>query len=321
MYKLIIWSADPAAEDPAVPSFTGYTVTSTGWEKKAPEEIPAELYLTVPDICASCTLTVEDPSAVVRKRLTDFAVKTTCRVCGVLLASDGGEEPVPVLQTSNARNIWPRVSEYSPRVTLALWFPGGAAVRSLREPLLQILQKQLPFALPARYGEQNPPEYALADAGLPAAAAFLQHCDRPVWFPSTPVCNVFLRDNAQGEEGKCGYFSLTVPESLYDGYPAWREALSRLLCSLCALYGAFFGQIVRGVPGVAGGQWMGIPENLGEVCRFGGPYRGISKPPKEYISYSKKTLFGRRKGEGRGYALPGDFLPAANVPPECVNVR
>ena len=218
-------------------------------------------------------------------------------------------------------------------LTLSVWFGCDKNFTDLYGDIISLLEKEMPFALPSRYGKEMPPECEYADKN--SFIEFLKDTPAPVWYAKKPITHVHVNDANRAEAKRAGLrvnrISIRMPDALYE-VEEWKFALRRLLKSLTLTVGGFFGQICRGESGVVSWWWQGVPLELGVACTFGEPYyslipdcaeKGIKlaenvayfeEPcgpyvPTELVSMPKKKLFG-----GKERLYPDDFSSAVNNP-------
>ena len=234
-------------------------------------EVPADILLSLGGITSFVHFRLseyesENSVAYARK----FALKTAESLDGALEETGAetvfcAEKPVP-----------PALNEFTPMLTLSVWFEPKNSFSSLYEDIVLLLEREMPFALPAKYGSAMPPEteYSCREAFV----EFLKNEPAPVWYARKPVTHVHLNDCERADAKRDGLrvnrLSIRMPDELYET-EEWKFALRRLLKSLTLLTGAFFGQICRGESGVVSWWWQGIPLELGVACTFGEPYYSL----------------------------------------------
>ena len=333
MSKIIdfkIWSRLSPDEDFRLPKISDCTLELIDNREASREEIPAEILLSADGICH-----------LVHARLSDYdfesseqyARKFALKLAGSL---DGAVEETgkPIVFCAE-KFLPPQITEFTPMLTLSVWFPCDKNFTDLYEDIITLLEKEMPFALPSKYGKEMPPEIEYTDKR--EFIEFLKYCPSPVWYARKPVTHVHINDANRAEVARAGLrtnrISIRMPDALYE-IEEWRFALRRLLKSLTLTVGGFFGQICRGESGVVSWWWQGVPLELGVACTFGEPYYSLipdcaekgemiaenvayfEEPygpyvPTELVSMPKKKLFG-----GKERLYPDDFARAAKMPIE-----
>lgn len=289
-------------------------------------EIPADILLSVSGIAHLVHFRLSDfegESALGYAR--KFALKTADSLEGALAVT--GEETVFCTE----KLIPPALNEYTPMLTLSVWF-AEKSFSDLYEEIVSLLERELPPALPSKYGEKMPPDRECSDRS--EFIEFLKDTPAPVWYAQRPVTHVLINDAERAEVKREGLrtnrISIRLPDALYEA-EEWKFALRRLLKTLTLTCGGFFGQISRGESGVISWWWQGVPLELGVACTFGEPYFSLipdcaekgdqigesvayfEEPygpyvPIELVSSPKKRTAGRER------LYPDDFTVAANMP-------
>jgi len=292
-------------------------------------EIPADIMLSVTGI-----------TSLVHFRLSEYEGENA-RFYARKFAKKAAESLDGVLEETDTDTVYcaeklipPALNEYTEILTLSVWFSAEKRFTDLYEDIIALFEKEMPFALPARYGAKMPPDCEYTDKN--AFVEFLKNTPAPVWYAKNPVTHVHINDANRAEAKREGMrvnrISIRMPDELYE-IPEWKFALRRLLKSLTLLTGAFFGQVCRGDSGVVSWWWQGIPLELGVACTFGEPYYSLipdatdkgekfaegysyfEEPdgpyvPIEFVSSPKKRIGSRCR------LYPDDFTFAANMPIE-----
>ncbi len=322
-----IWSRLAPDEDFRLPKISDCTLELIDNREATREEIPAEILLSLDGICH-----------LVHARLSDYEFESSeqyARKFALKLAGslDGAvEETGKPIAFCAEKLLPPQITEFTPMLTLSVWFPCEKQFSELYENIVSLLQRELPFALPSKYGKDMPPEQVYSDKD--AFVEFLKDTPAPIWYAQNPVTHVHINDANRAEAKRAGFranrISIRMPDALYE-IDEWKFALRRLLKSLTLTVGGFFGQISRGESGVVSWWWQGVPLELGVACTFGEPYYSLipdcaekgekiaegvayfEEPygpyvPTELVSMPKKKLFGKDR------RYPDDFSTAANNP-------
>ncbi len=290
-------------------------------------EIPAGILLAVGGISSMIHFRLsefEGESAVTYAR--KFALKTAEALDGVL--EETGKEPVFCTE----KLLHPALSEYTPMLTLSVWFAGEKSFSELHEEIISVLEREFPLAMPSKYGDKMPPEREYSDRA--EFIGFLKDTPAPVWYAQRPVTHVHINDSRRVEAKREGLrtnrISIRMPDALYE-VEEWKFALRRLLKTLTLALGGFFGQICRGESGVVSWWWQGVPLELGVACTFGEPYyslipdcAGKGEQIGEAVAYFEEpngpyvptelVSMPKKKFGGRDRLYPDDFTVAANMP-------
>lgn len=321
-----IWSRLAPDEETRLPKINDCKLELVEQREVEPGEIPARILLSTGGI-----------KWLYRFRISDYEDETSlgyARKFGVRLA----EANEGVLEETGKELVWcvphfipPALTEYTPMLTLSVWFGKDKKFTDLYEDIVSILEREFPFAMPVKFGDNMPPDRDYTDRA--AFIEFLKDTPQPVWYAQRPVTHVHVNDAERAEAKREGLrvnrISLCMPDEVYD-IPEWKFALRRLLKSLTVATGGFFGQICRGNSGVVSWWWQGVPLELGVACTFGEPYWSLiadcadkgecigehiayfEEPngplvPEELLSLPKRKL-------GRGRLYPDDFTIAPTLP-------
>ncbi len=170
--------------------------------------------------------------------------------------------------------------------------------RATLERLLAVMERDLPEAMPRRYGLWEPPQHMLEETGRAHLVDFLvDHLgDTIVWYAHRPVTHAFIA--ASGDPGwithagvrkfRCNQFSIELDAAVLD-QPGWPLALRRAWHNLSVELAPFFGDVrtLHGHLASAGRIWSdrdtephplrswwfnGIPPRLGHAAVIGRPY-------------------------------------------------
>ncbi|MBR6579023.1 MAG: hypothetical protein IKK74_08765 [Clostridia bacterium] len=322
-----IWTRLAPDEDFRLPKISDCTFELIENREAAIDEIPAEILLSVDGI-----------RHLVHARLSDYEFESSeqyARKFAIKLAGslDGAvEETGKPIAFCTEKLLPPQITEFTPMLTLSVWFSCEKRFEDLYEDIVSLLERELPFALPSKYGKEMPPEQVYGDRN--AFIEFLKDTPTPIWYAQKPVTHVHINDANRAEAKRAGLrtnrISIRMPDALYE-IEEWRFALRRLLKSLTLTVGGFFGQICRGESGVVSWWWQGVPLELGVACTFCEPYYSLipdcaekgekiadgvayfEEPygpyvPTELVSMPKKKLFGKDR------RYPDDFSAAVNNP-------
>ncbi len=320
-----IWSRSEAGEDVRLPKINDCLLEFLGQKEVEMGEVPAEILLSVGGIKHLFAFRASEYDETSLGYARKFAQKLARGLEGAV------EESGRPIEYFTEKLIPPAVTEFTPMLTLSVWFDKDKKFTELFESILSILEKEFPLALPERFGDRMPPEREYTDRA--EFLQFLADTPAPVWYARRPVTHVHINDanraDAKREGLRVNRISLRMPDALYET-EEWKFALRRLLRSLTAACGGFFGQICRGESGIVSWWWQGVPLELGVACTFGEPYYSLipdcaeqGEQIGEHIAYFEepngplvpdeilscpKTVFGNRR------RYPDDFTTAKELP-------
>jgi hypothetical protein len=322
-----IWSREAHLDDFRLPKISDSTFELIEDREVTLDEIPAEILLSMDGIRHLIHARLSDfefDSAIEYAR--KFALRTASSLDGAV------EETAKPIVFCGDKILPPQITEFTPMLTLSVWFPVDKNFTDLYEDIIALFEREMPFALPSKYGKEMPPECEYTDKN--AFVEFLKDTPTPVWYTGKPLTHVHVNDANRADVKREGLrtnrISIRMPDALYE-IEEWKFALRRLLKSLTLTVGGFFGQICRGESGVVSWWWQGVPLELGVACTFGEPYYSLipdcaekgekiavgvayfEEPygpyvPTELVSMPKKKLFGKER------LYPDDFTSAANNP-------
>jgi hypothetical protein len=216
-YDLQVWSVYPVARA-ALKDGIRWSETPSGWVRGArgwqivvnrsdhvlAEDIPDEVVAMLPGIQYLTQIQLEGRWVETSLKLVLSTTDALARSChGVLIDPQQGTRWAP----SGVKRI--SLAERKERfstLTFSWWFLDGPLLaRPGRERLLGILARELPDALPKRYGLYEPPQYLYAETGQAHLLDFLdQHLTTGlglvIWYPRWPVVsfNLHLPKSAGG---------------------------------------------------------------------------------------------------------------------------
>lgn len=321
-----IWSRLSPDEDFRLPRINACELELIENREASVEEIPAEILLTVGGLTwlIHFRLTMSEGDGAL-PYAEKFARRIAEELEGVL------EQTGAVTAICTEKPVLPAFNEYTPMLTLSVWFEGGFT-DELYDKLLSVLERDLPLALPSRYGDKLPPDREYS--GRAELLDFLGNTPAPVWYAHMPVTHVIINDAERAEAGREGLrtdrISIRMPDALYE-LPEWRFALKRTLKELTLACGGFFGQLCRGESGVVSWWWRGVPLELGVACTFGEPYCSLipdcaakgerigesfayfEEPNGPYVP-TELVSMPKKRSAGRTRLYPDDFSIAPTLP-------
>jgi hypothetical protein len=178
------------------------------------------------------------------------------------------------------------------------------------EALLQILNRQIPEALPYRYGLYEPPGLKTAETGISELAELMVSDDMVVCYTKKPVCGFSVGFHKAGMAPGFGkqlyrssYMNLEFDSAVLD-MPEWNSQIQLTWAVLCEFIDPFFsdarilkGMIASGatyaVDGkseehpISAGWWTGVPDLNCIAMAFGG---------KLSESWPRDSVLGKRSG-------------------------
>lgn len=312
-YDVDVWTSAPAPLRSALPGPADWTISEEGavrpgrsWQilitgplRVEPEDVPDDVARSLPGISHVYQLSLEPVGA--PKSAYSLLHRTARSLAsaseGVISDQQTDELKLP----SGVRRYRAAPEGESLSLVLMTWF---FTETPLLEPgnvrgLVDTLERQLPEALPRRYGEYEPPQYRLEETGLEHFTEFLQAHLRGgvVWYPTRPVAQVNLTaDEKWGWHERLGfranYMTLAVDEAAIS-QPGWMQQLRLVWLALSQQVRPFFGD-VRTLGGyerrghgtlrtrretethpVKAWWWRGIPATLGHAVVLGPPYQAL----------------------------------------------
>jgi hypothetical protein len=268
-------------------------------DKILPEDIEDEIASLLPGISFLTELNLEGRSTDVAKRRLRSAAKAIAKAThGVVVnpQEDTIETPAGVSRFSPS----PKEERFSV-IQLSWWFLNDALLgRAKRESFFGLLERQLPEAMPKRYGLYEPPQHVYAQTGKEHLHQFLDENlhDPIVWYAHRPVASVHLAFPKPLGASRQGFRSNLVEieiESAALNQPGWAENLPRFWRQTSGLLRPIYGD-VRKIGGyVRHGAavyvtadsleqsdettrswfWRGIPLNLGQAVVLGDDYQKL----------------------------------------------
>ncbi len=321
-----IWSKEAAGEDVRLPKINDCLLEMIEQREVGFDEIPAEILLSVKGIKHLFAFRISEYEG---ESSLGYARKFAHKLASQL--EGAAEESGKPIEYCTEMLLPPAVTEFTPMLTLSVWFDKDKNFTELFDKIVSVLEREFPLALPEKYGDKMPPEhgYTVNDEFI----EFLKKTPAPVWYARRPVTHVHINDanrtEAKREGLRVNRISIRMPDALYE-VDEWKFALRRLLKSLTAACGGFFGQICRGESGIVSWWWQGVPLELGVACTFGEPYWSLipdcaehGEQIGEHIAYFEEpngplvpddilSLPKRKLGRGRLY--PDDFTVAKELP-------
>lgn len=182
------------------------------------------------------------------------------------------------------------------------WFSTYEAMRSRNwlDEFVRLLERELPEALPVRYGQYEPPPYRLRELGRDHLIDFLEQeyvdpsrLGFAIWYPQRPVLDVSLSLGAGPSRHGWRSHRVTIGvEAALLRQPGWATALQRIWRNIARLTRAFYADVrtlrnQRPGGGTYGQMlaadhhpvcscfWAGIPTDGGNAVALGEPYLSL----------------------------------------------
>jgi len=216
----------------AVAEGRGWLVNASAAAQVAAEDIPEEIAHALPGIAYLIELNLEpfDAPALAHTQLRKIAKQIATACHGVI------EDPQAESMTlgTRVRRLAPLGrSDEATLLKMGFWYESGPMTSAeAAGDLLDLLSRYLPEAVPARYGEFEPPQFRLDRDGRTALTKFMrQHWhEMAVYYPSPPVAHVQISHPEKIGPSPHGYRSGHVAidvdlDALQQ--PGWRVALTR----------------------------------------------------------------------------------------------
>lgn len=298
-YDLQVWSTNPAPCPSCLPDSSGWRAAGEGWayERRAwqvnvgpadrvlPEDIPNGVAACLPGIgfLTEVNLAPIGARQAARKFLERAATAIAKAGHGVIFDPQLDAVTTP---KGVQRFVSPGPDERASLVALSWWFTEGSlADGSAFEPLLDVIARVLPDALPRRYGLYEPPQHVYSDTGRTHLVKFLNDHARGigiVWYPHTPIAHVSLGipDHIGGSRQgyRAGRLSIEVDaEALCQ--PGWPFALDQAWRKISSVVRPFYGDVrtLHGFRRTRGRYWIARESEHHPVCSWW--WAGIPKGP------------------------------------------
>jgi hypothetical protein len=213
------------------------------------------------------------------------------------------QQPLRTTPAGVKRFVPPEKQETFSVLCLSWWFLDSPILSPAgRESFIGFLERQLPEALPKRYGLYEPPQHVYAETGKTHLLQFLnEHAhDFVIWYPHRPVTSVHLALPKTVGGTKLGFRTNLLEieiESAVLSQPGWAENLHLLWRKLSGTLRPIYGDIRvlggrsrRGaavyitpaeddaedaLPLTKGWWWRGVPKSLGCAVVLGEEYQKL----------------------------------------------
>jgi hypothetical protein len=277
-YDLHIWSQQKITSSQIHTAIGDYTLSADESLLVEPEDIPAAVFLTLPEIKYLTELYLQPypgDTTVISKAIR-YANKLARQYTGIVENPQTGKGQY----TGAEIQTFERVTQDSELVSVAWYMDSVNSLADHFGDLIDIFEERLPQALPRRYGGFEPPQHKYAEAGKAHLLEFLDKESSPVWYGTKPVTHVFLSDafkNAihSSDRYRCNRIELQLLKEAYDE-ANWRYAIKRLLKEVSVIYKPFYAEIiVTREQSIKSWWWRGFPRKMGESIIIGEPYASL----------------------------------------------
>jgi hypothetical protein len=188
-------------------------------------------------------------------------------------------------------------TESASLLTLSWWFIEGPLAQRNVGPLIDVLEKTLPEALPRRYGGYEPPQFLYEVEGRQHFESFVAEEKLiVVWYPHAPVAGVDIGvpDHVGGTRRgfRCGRLEIELDSSVLK-QPGWELAIKRAWNAVSLVVQPFYGDVrtLHGHTRTRNGRymftprtehhpvtawwWRGVPSGPVHAAVIGEPYRKL----------------------------------------------
>jgi hypothetical protein len=305
-YDLRIWTTlppklgnlRPAATQDRPPAAAAWHVHVGEPATVEPEDVPEEIAEALPGVAFVVDLSLQPITAprAGQQALRKIATTIAREAHGAIEDPQAGE--ITLGKGVRRYTALPAHDDAS-LLTMSFWFISGPLIKPTGAPgLLDLLSACLPEAVPARYGEFEPPANRLATQGRDHLVTFMQQHwhDGSVYYPSAPVAHFHLSIpqplGATHIGYRCGLLTIDVAADVL-AQPGWHSAVLHLWRELVRFVQPFYSDVrrlnhyTRGRGRhwstarterhpVCSWWWSGIPVS-GPVCAqaLGEPYIGL----------------------------------------------
>jgi len=296
-YDLRIWSKEKIGASQRVVKTANYFLSVEASLSVDSEDIPAKILLSIPEINYLTELHLS-PYSEYQSSVDEakrYAKKLARQYDGVLEDLQQDSE----LYFGTKKQTFARTTRDSEIMTVTWYIDSKSSLSGKFSDLISILEKDLPQALPRRYGSFEPPQYKYEETGREHLLTFLTEeslrhyeigegdaaktiylYEAPIWYATKPLTYLFIRDAYLSEEAffkgyRCNYLQLNILKYAYDE-DNWKFAVKRLFKEVALLYQPFYAEIIDGrEKGVVSWWWKGIPQKRGETIIIGNPYSSL----------------------------------------------
>ena len=303
-YDLRVWTTLPP--EIGYPAATwlgsGPLAQGRGWLINAhvsariePEDVPEQVAEALPGIAHLVELTLEPigapASALTKLRTLAKAFATAAH--GVIEDPQAGTIALgPRVQRLSSLGV----SDDSTLLSMGFWYESGPMIDpKAATELLNILSRQLPEAVPARYGDCEPPQFRLDRDGRPHLESFLQQHWREfcVYYPSAPVADLHISQPQSIGPSRNGYRSgrvcIDIDVSAI-AQPGWQTAVSQAWRELVRFMQPFYSDVrhLHHYSRSRGRYWVKSDTESHPVCSWW--WSGVPPGPVYAIALGKPYL-------------------------------
>lgn len=254
-YDLRVWATDAVAAakhaaDLAELSGRGWQIVVNAPDRVEEEDIPEEIRDALPGIVTLIELNLSPISApkIAHEKMWRLARQLAKLTHGIVEDPQSDEIETP----QGVQRLRP-VSRTGDKMTLTLnwWFTEPVLVDATRvDEFLDLLSRQLPEALPKRYGLYEPPPHRLEETGRTHLRDFLLahlfEAGGVVWYPHPPMQHLHLGLSHEWGATQGGYranhFYLDVDAAVLS-QPGWQTQLKRFWRAIPSLLHPFYGDV------------------------------------------------------------------------------
>ena len=309
-YDLQVWSISPApshsldclpdainwkrSEESLIYQKRSWALLRRSSVQVLPEDMPLEVSRSLPGIGYLTELNLSPINAPVGAQ--KFALRTAVAIAkashGVVFDPQNNTLTLP---SGVCRYIKPQADENASVPSFSWWFVDGPIAEKNFRALIDVLDAELPEAMPRRYGLFEPPQHIYANEGRAHFLNFLAGNASGigiVWYPNPPVFGVYLHlpspIGASKRGFRAGKLSIDIDlEALKQ--PGWQSSMRRMWNKVSTLVQPFYGDVrtLRGFRRhrgrlfadrdtirhpVKGGWWPGIPSGPSQAIVLGTRY-------------------------------------------------
>ena len=240
-----------------------------------PEDVPEEIAEALPGVAFVVDLSLQPINAprAGHQALRKIATAIAREAHGAIEDPQAGE--VALGKGVRRYTALPEEEDAS-LLTMCFWFTSGQLIEPAGAPgLLAVLSACLPEAVPARYGEFEPPAHRLAITGKDQLVAFMQQHwhGGGVYYPSAPVAHFHLSIpqpvGATRIGYRCGLLTIDVAAGVL-AQPGWHCAVTRLWRELVRFIQPFYSDVrhLRHYTRARGRHWLTARTDRHPVCSW-----------------------------------------------------
>jgi len=279
-YNLNIWSRQRIETDQKELKIGEYTVTVEESVLVEAEDIPTNVMLSLAEIkyLTSVYLQPYTDEKAVTDKVIRYAKKLAKETYGVVENPQLGNEVYP----TNKGKTFSRATKEDNIISICWYMDCKESLSHKLPSFIDLLENDLPPALPRRYGSYEPPQFKYSETGKDHLIRFLNDEQHPVLYCTKPIIYLFLSD-AYTENQKygvtknyrCNKIEITMLKEAYSE-PNWQFSVKKLFKKAAELLKPFYAEIIdEKEQGVCAWWWKGIPAKRGNPVIFGEPYSSL----------------------------------------------